>query len=111
MNPPVKGVPARVSIDYVSTHDGTSCTILLAENNNNSYRKANNIHIFWNQIEGSSPWATSGLHCPNRRELGRQLERADADPGGHDAAADRLCGECILHDGQNFLVPQRRHRR
>jgi hypothetical protein len=57
VNPPVKGVPAKVSIDYVSTHDGTSCTIMLGENNNNAYRAANNIHVFWNHIEGASPFS------------------------------------------------------
>jgi prepilin-type N-terminal cleavage/methylation domain-containing protein len=55
-NPPVKGVPANVSIDFVSGRDGTSCTLLLGENNHNAYRLANSIHIFWNRIEGASPY-------------------------------------------------------
>jgi prepilin-type N-terminal cleavage/methylation domain-containing protein len=55
-NPPVKGVPANISVDYVSSHDGTTNTLLLAENNNSTYRNDNNIHIFWNRIEGVSPW-------------------------------------------------------
>jgi prepilin-type N-terminal cleavage/methylation domain-containing protein len=69
-NPPVKGVPARVSIDYISTHDGTTCTLLLAENNNNAYRKANNIQIFWNRIEGSSPWAVPADIAQTAENLG-----------------------------------------
>jgi hypothetical protein len=68
--PAVKGVPARVSIDYVSTHDGTSCTILLAENNNNAYRIANNIHIFWNRVEGSSPWSDVASIAQTAENLG-----------------------------------------
>jgi prepilin-type N-terminal cleavage/methylation domain-containing protein len=55
-NPQVKGVPARVSIDYVQSHDGTTNTLLLAENNNNAFRIANNLHVFWNKIEGPSPF-------------------------------------------------------
>lgn len=54
---PVKGVPARVSIDYVSSHDGTSCTLMLTENNNNTFRKDNKIAIYWNRIEGASPFS------------------------------------------------------
>ncbi|MCC6126099.1 MAG: DUF1559 domain-containing protein [Pirellulales bacterium] len=56
-NPPVKGVPARVSIDYVQSKDGTTNTLLLAENNNNAYRIANNIPIYWNKVEGSAPFS------------------------------------------------------
>jgi prepilin-type N-terminal cleavage/methylation domain-containing protein len=55
-NPPVVGVPARVSIDFVSSRDGTSNTLLMAENNNNTYRKENGIHVFWNMIQGPSPY-------------------------------------------------------
>jgi hypothetical protein len=68
--PAVKGVPSRVSIDYVSTHDGTSCTILLAENNNNAYRNANNVHIFWNRIEGASPWSDVASVAQTAENLG-----------------------------------------
>jgi prepilin-type N-terminal cleavage/methylation domain-containing protein len=56
---PVKGVPARVSIDYISSHDGTSNTLLIAENNNNPYRAANKVFCYWNKIEGDTPWNES----------------------------------------------------
>ena len=69
-NPPVKGVPARVSIDYVSSHDGTTCTLLLTENNKNAYRIANNIHIFWNKIEGSSPFSDVDSIAKTAENLG-----------------------------------------
>jgi hypothetical protein len=56
-SPAVKGVPARVSVDYVETHDGTTNTILLGENCNNPYRIANNVHIYWNKVAGASPYS------------------------------------------------------
>jgi hypothetical protein len=55
-SPPVQGVPANVSVDYVSANDGTTSTLMLAENNNNAVREAASLNIFWNRIEGDSPW-------------------------------------------------------
>jgi prepilin-type N-terminal cleavage/methylation domain-containing protein len=54
----VQGVPARMTIDFISTRDGTSCTILMGENNNNTLRKNNNVQSFWNHVEGASPYNT-----------------------------------------------------
>ncbi len=73
-SPPVKGVPARVNIDYVSTHDGTSCTLLLAENNNNTFRKANNVHIFWNMIWGSTPTTPGTSPYSDADSIGQTAE-------------------------------------
>jgi prepilin-type N-terminal cleavage/methylation domain-containing protein len=69
---PVRGVPAKVSIDYVDTKDGTSCTILLGENNNNAFRIANNVHVFWNHIEGANAtdYADAGKIADTAEKLG-----------------------------------------
>jgi prepilin-type N-terminal cleavage/methylation domain-containing protein len=69
-NPPVKGVPANISVDYVSSHDGTSNTLLLAENNNSTYRVENDVHIFWNRIEGVSPWDDQTAIAQTAENLG-----------------------------------------
>lgn len=68
--PAVKGVPAKVSIDYVSTRDGTSCTLMLAENNNSAFRTARSIHILWNHIEGASPYSDTASISQNAENFG-----------------------------------------
>jgi hypothetical protein len=52
----IKGAPAKVSIDYIQIHDGTSNTLLIAENNKNPYRLKRNIEIYWNRVETDAPW-------------------------------------------------------
>jgi prepilin-type N-terminal cleavage/methylation domain-containing protein len=61
--------PVRVSLDYISSHDGTSTTLLIAENNNNPLKiaQATTFKSFWSNagLTDSSSDADLGLAAEN----------------------------------------------
>jgi hypothetical protein len=70
VKPPLKGIPSRVSIDYVSSHDGTTSTILMGENNNNTYRNNAGKGRYWNIIEGTTPYNNADSIALTAENLG-----------------------------------------